>query len=100
MCKTCTNCYADLCWLHIISPTMTKLHLHELIDTVPGNKILRFGGDFYHVEGVYAHCKMAREITADVLADKVEAGDLPEDHAAFLLERILYSNGKDLFTKS
>jgi hypothetical protein len=99
ICKNNPNCYADLCWLHIISPSMAKFHLHQLIDTVPGNKILGFGGDFLHVEGAYAHCKMAREITADVLADKVEAGDLPEDHAAFLLERILYSNGKDLFTK-
>ena len=79
---------------------MARFHLHQLIDTVPGNKILGFGGDFLHVEGAYAHCKMAREITADVLADKVEAGDLPEDHAAFLLERILYGNGKDLFTRS
>jgi len=100
ICKNNANCYADLCWLHIISPAMAKLHLHQLIDTVPGNKILGFGGDFLHVEGAYAHCKMAREITADVLADKVEAGDLPEDHAAFLLERILYGNGKDLFTRS
>jgi hypothetical protein len=100
ICKNNPNCYADLCWLHIISPSMAKFHLHQLIDTVPGNKILGFGGDFFHVEGAYAHCQMAREITADVLADKVEAGDLPEGHAAFLLERILYGNGKDLFTKS
>jgi hypothetical protein len=99
ICKNNPNCYADLCWLHIISPSMARFHLHQLIDTVPGNKILGFGGDFLHVEGAYAHCKMAREITADVLADKVEAGDLPENHAAFLLERILYANGKELFTK-
>lgn len=100
ICKNNPNCYADLCWLHIISPSMARFHLHQLIDTVPANKILGFGGDFLHVEGAYAHCKMAREITADVLADKVEAGDLPEEHAAFLLERILYGNGKDLFTRS
>ena len=100
ICKNNRNCYADLCWLHIISPSMARFHLHQLIDTVPGNKILGFGGDFLHVEGAFAHSQMAREITADVLADKVEAGDLPEDHAAFLLERILYGNGKDLFTKN
>jgi predicted TIM-barrel fold metal-dependent hydrolase len=99
ICKNNPNCYADLCWLHIISPSMARLHLHQLIDTVPGNKILGFGGDFMHVEGAYAHCKMAREITADVLADKVEAGDLPEGHAAFLLERILHDNGHELFRK-
>jgi hypothetical protein len=79
---------------------MTKLHLRQLIDTVRGNKILGFGGDFYYIEGAYAYRKIAREITADILADKVEAGDLPEDHAAFLLERISYGNGKELFAKS
>jgi hypothetical protein len=100
ICKNNPNCYADLCWLHIISPSMTMHHLHQLIDTVPGNKILGFGGDFFHVEGAYAHCRMARAITADVLADKVEAGSLTEDNAAFLLERILYANGEELFTKS
>jgi hypothetical protein len=99
ICKNNRNCYADLCWLHIISPSMARFHLHQLIDTVPGNKILGFGGDFLHVEGAYAHCQMARAITADVLADKVEAGDLPDHHAAVLLERILYGNGRDLFTK-
>lgn len=100
ICKNNRNCYADLCWLHIISPTMASHHLHQLIDTVPGNKILGFGGDFMHVEGAYAHCQMARHITADVLADKVEAGELPEDHAVFLVERILFGNANDLFAKN
>jgi glucuronate isomerase len=100
ICKNNRNCYADLCWLHIISPSMARQHLHQLIDTVPGNKILGFGGDFMHVEGAYAHCRMARQITADVLADKVEEGELPEDHAVFLLERILHGNGNELFTRS
>jgi predicted TIM-barrel fold metal-dependent hydrolase len=95
--KNLPNVYPDLCWLHIIAPGQARKLLSELIETVPANKILGFGGDFMHVEGAYGHSQMARAVTADVLAEKVEQGYLKEDEAANLLERILYQNGKELF---
>ena len=95
--KNLPNVYPDLCWLHIIAPGVAKRSLHELIETVPANKILGFGGDFKHVEGAYAHAQMARAITAEVLAEKVEDGYLKEEEAAVLMERILYRNGRELF---
>ena len=49
------------------------------------------------MEGAYGHAQMARAITAEVLAEKVEDGYLKEDEAAHLLGRILYRNGKELF---
>lgn len=96
--KNLPNVYPDLCWLHIIAPGVAKRALHELIETVPANKILGFGGDFFHVEGAYAHAQMARAITAEVLSEKVEQGYLKEEEAASLLQRILYQNGKELFS--
>ena len=78
---------------------MAKRTLHELIETVPGNKILGYGGDFFHVEGAYAHAQMARALTAEVLAEKVENGYLREEEAFYLLDRILYRNGRELFGK-
>jgi hypothetical protein len=96
--KNLPNVYPDLCWLHIIAPGVAKQLLHELIETVPGNKILGFGGDFLHVEGAYAHAQMARAAVAEVLADKVEDGYLKEEEALALLRRILYQNGKDFFS--
>jgi uncharacterized protein len=98
MVKNLPNVFADLCWLHIIAPGAAKRLLHELIETVPSNKILGFGGDFLHVEGAYAHSQMARAVTAEVLADKVEDGYLQEEEALVLLKRILYQNGKDFFS--
>jgi uncharacterized protein len=95
--KNLPNVYPDLCWLHIIAPGMAKKALHELIETVPANKILGYGGDFFHVEGAYAHAQMARAITAEVLAEKVEQGYLKEEEAPILLDRILYRNGKEFF---
>ena len=96
--KNLPNVYPDLCWLHIIAPGVAKRALHELIETVPANKILGYGGDFFHVEGAYAHAQMARAITAEVLAEKVEQGYLREEEARVLLDCILYRNGKELFT--
>ena len=48
------------------------------------------------MEGGYAHAQMARAITAEVLAEKVEDGYLKEEEAAVLMERILHRNGKEL----
>jgi len=96
--KNLPNVYPDLCWLHIIAPGVAKRLLHELIETVPANKILGFGGDFFHVEGSYAHAQMARAIAAEVLAEKVEQGYLKEEEAPTLLERIICRNGKELFS--
>jgi predicted TIM-barrel fold metal-dependent hydrolase len=96
--KNLPNVHPDLCWLHIIAPGVAKRLLHELIETVPANKILGYGGDFFHVEGAYGHAQMARAVTAEVLAEKVEAGYLKEEEAAPLLHRILYQNGKELFS--
>ena len=98
--KNVPNVYPDLCWLHILAPGQARKLLSELIDMVPANKILGFGGDFLHVEGAYGHAQMARAVTADVLAEKVEQGYLKEEEAAGLLERILHQNGKELFTSS
>jgi hypothetical protein len=95
--KSYPNVYPDLCWLHIIAPGEAKRLLHQLIETVPANKILGYGGDFRHVEGAYGHAQMARAITAEVLAEKVESGYLKEEESGELLQRILYRNGKDLF---
>lgn len=97
MAKNLPNVYADLCWLHMISPAAAARLLDELIDTVPGNKILGFGGDSRQVEHAYAHAQMARAVTADVLAGKAERKEITEDAAVALLDRILYGNGKELF---
>jgi predicted TIM-barrel fold metal-dependent hydrolase len=98
--KNVPNVYADLCWLHILAPGQAKKLLSELIETVPANKILGFGGDFLHVEGAYGHAQMARAVTAEVLAEKVEQGYLKEEEAANLLERILHQNGRELFASA
>ena len=44
--KVFPNVHIDLCWAHIISPSAARRALHEMLDTVPSNKIFGYGGDY------------------------------------------------------
>ncbi|HUV09250.1 MAG TPA: amidohydrolase family protein [Spirochaetia bacterium] len=95
--KNFPNVYPDLCWMYIISPHISRQLLHELIETVPANKILGFGGDSITVEGAYAHSRMARAVLSDVLTEKVSEGYLSEDQALDLAVRFLRDNPASLY---
>jgi len=95
--KNFPNVYADLAWVHIISPMIGRIQLHELIETVPGNKIMAFGGDSLTVEIAYAHSRMARQVVARVLSEKVSEGYLTEDEAVRLAGKVLRDNPAALF---
>jgi len=95
--KNFPNVYVDLCWLHIISPAIARRVLSELLDIVPSNKILGFGGDYRFVEGVYGHALLARENTTRVLTEKVEDDDFTQKQALLLAERLLKDNANELY---
>ena len=98
--KNFANVYADLCWVHIISPEIGRRLLHELIETVPGNKIMAYGGDAITVEMAYGHARMARQVVARVLSEKVAEGYMAEDEAITLAGKILRDNPAALFQLS
>ena len=98
--KNFANVYADLCWVHIISPEIGRRLLHELIETVPGNKIMAYGGDAITVEMAYGHARMARQVVARVLSEKVAEGYMNEDEAIALAGKILRDNPANLFKLS
>jgi hypothetical protein len=97
--KNFPNVYVDLCWLHIISPTVARRVLSEFIDTVPSNKILGFGGDYRFVEGVYGHALLARENMARVLTEKVEDDSFTQKEAFLIAQRLLRDNANELYFK-
>jgi len=90
--KYFTNVYADLAWLHAISPRAAGNILDEWLEIIPSNKILGVGGDSNYVEGAYGHTQTARRVTCDVLAGKVENGCLSINEAQWLATRILREN--------
>jgi len=90
MAKNFPNVYVNLCWLHIISPTVSGRMLAELVDTVPANKIFAFGGDYINVEGTLGHLLLAKNVIAGVLTKKVAIGYLTEDEALALAKLVLH----------
>ena len=98
--KNFANVYADMTWLEIISPSISRGLLHELIETVPGNKIAAFGGEAITVEMAYAHAKMTREVVTRVLSEKVAEGYMKEAEAVSLARKILRDNPIELFQLS
>lgn len=95
--KNFANVFADMAWVHIISPEVGRQQLHELIETVPGNKIMAFGGDAMTVELAYAHSRIARQVVTRVLSEKVADGYMDEDEAITLAGKVLRDNPAELF---
>ncbi len=95
--KNFPNVYVDLCWLHAVSSSSARYALNELLDMVPANKIIGFGGDYKHVEGVYGHSKLARRNVAEVLQEKVDRGRFSLEEAKGIAKMLLYDNLLEVF---
>jgi len=96
--KNFPNVWLNLCWCHIISPQMTCSVLDEVIDLVPINKILGFGGDYGRpVEKIYGHLIMARENIATVLGGRVDRGLMSIEEATCIAQKWLVDNPKELY---
>ncbi|MBW7459794.1 amidohydrolase family protein, partial [Paenibacillus sepulcri] len=95
--KNFPNVYADFTWMYIISPTAAKQIMHQMIEMVPQNKIQGFGGDYNYIEGTYAHQKLARNLVAEVLTEKMEEGAMGEKQAMAFADRIFRNNLIDLY---
>jgi predicted TIM-barrel fold metal-dependent hydrolase len=93
------NVWLNFCWTHIISQRFAVAGLDEAIDLVPMSKILIFGGDYtMAVEKVYGHLVMAREDTAEVLAQRIREGQMSESQALELARKWFWDNPKDLYS--
>ncbi len=88
--------WIDSVWLPTISPTMARRALHEWLEVMPSDRIL-WGADCNHAEGIYGATVATRTVIAEVLAEKVDRGDLTEEHAARIGRQILRENALALF---
>ena len=95
--KNFPNVFLDMCWSHIVSPSVSVRTLYEWLDSVPYNKISAFGGDYSFIDAVYAHQLMAREDVCIALNKKIEDGVLDFDEACLIAEMLFYSNPKRIF---
>ena len=88
------NVVLNLCFMHILSPAVSRRALAEWLDAVPVTKIFAFGGDYDVVEKVYGHLELARAAVAEVLAGKVETGRMTESEALHVARLLFYENPK------
>ena len=88
--------WIDSCWLPTISYTMAKRAYHEWLEVMPSNRIM-WGADALNAETIYAYTEVTRRCLAEVLAEKVERGDLIEEHALRIGRQILRDNALELF---
>ena len=95
--KSRGNVWLNMCWTYIISPHFALEALIEMLETVPGNKIIGFGGDYAVVEKIYGHLVLARQVMAKALAGKVCDGSITLDRAVSLAHHMLYQNPQNLY---
>jgi uncharacterized protein len=91
-----SNVWIDSCWLPTISYTMAKRAYHEWLEVMPSNHIM-WGADCNHAEGIYGGTEFTRRCLAEVLAEKVDRGDLTEAQVDRIGRQILRDNALELF---
>jgi predicted TIM-barrel fold metal-dependent hydrolase len=92
------NVWIDSVWMPTLSYTMAKRAYQEWLETMPSDRIL-WGADTVQAEGIYAATEFTRQCLAEALAEKVERGELREEHAAKIGRQILRENALKLFPK-
>jgi uncharacterized protein len=91
-----SHVWIDSVWLPTISFTMAKRAFHEWLDVMPSNRIL-WGADCNHAEGIYGATELTRRCLAEVLAERVDRGDLAENDAGRIGKQVLRDNALALF---
>ncbi len=77
---------------------MAKRAFHEWLEAFPSDRIM-WGADTVHAEGIYAGTVLTRQCVAEVLAEKVDRGELTEAQALHIGRQIFRENALKLFPK-
>jgi hypothetical protein len=68
-----------------------QARFHEWLEVMPSDQD-PVGADCNHAEGIYGATEFTRRCVAEVLAEKIDAGDLKEEHALRIGKQILRDN--------
>lgn len=97
MLKMFKNLYINMAWVPEISKILYKNTLNLLIETIPSNKVIGFGGDYEFVEGIYGAQKIAREAIAEVIYDRLNSGYFNFDEGIEYADKILFRNSHNIY---
>lgn len=98
LCKQYSNAYIDMCWAWIINPVASVRFLAEFLVSVPSNKVVTFGGDYYVAENIVGHSIMARRGIAAAISALVERSWLDPGAVPELITRLTHLNAEELFS--
>jgi uncharacterized protein len=91
-----SHVWLDSVWMPTLSYATAKRAFHEWLDVMPSSRLM-WGGDANHGEGIYGATEMTRRCLAEVLAERVDSGDLREEHALTIGRQVLRDNALALF---
>jgi len=92
------NVWVDSVWLPTLSYTIARRAYQEWLEVMSSDRIM-WGADTVQAEGIYAATEFTRQCLAEALAEKVERGELREEHAHRIGRQILRDNALKLFPK-
>jgi hypothetical protein len=88
--------WIDSVWMPTLSYSEAKRAYHEWLDATSSDRIM-WGADANHAEGIYGATETTRRCLAEVLAERVDRGDLLEEHAVRIGRQLLRDNALQLF---
>ncbi len=92
------NVWIDSVWLPTLSYTVGKRAYQEWLEVVPSDRIM-WGADTITAEGIYAATEFTRQCLSEALAEKVQKGELSEEHAKRIGRQVMRDNALKLFPK-
>ena len=96
--KYASHVWVDCVWLPMLSYSTAKRAFHEWLEVMPSDHIL-WGSDTPNAEGLYGAAEIMRRCWSEVLAEKVEAGQLTEEDAMRIGRQIFRENALALFPR-
>jgi hypothetical protein len=96
--KQYPNTTLNLNWAYALSESITRSAIHEIIETVPVNKVIAYGSDVMEdIEAAYGHLVMTREVIAEALAERIERGRLDMEGARRIAKLWFHDNPERIY---
>lgn len=97
LCKYFPNVYLDLAWLHTLDRQTAIGAIKRIIELLPTNKIIGFGGDVCLPINTVGNLHFALENLAEAFADLIKAREMTASDAEEICLAWLYENPKEVY---
>lgn len=81
------NVVLDLTWTYLISPGRTEQLVDLILDLVPANQVMAFGGDYFHIEALPGHLALGERVLAKVMAKRIAENRMSRQDAEAVLRQ-------------